>query len=289
MKLKPLVKWTGGKRRLLKHIIPMIPSKINTYVEPFIGGGAVFFDLQPSRAIINDFNPELINFYNMVKEDPQGLLDAVRRYLPKSSREEYLIIRGMDRNEDYFNLNNVEKAGRFYYLIRTSFNGKYTLNKDGYFNNSYGVTASKKHDPKIDEPILWGISKYFNEQDITIMNGDYKKTLEGLKSGDFVYFDPPYPGEDTTKSTINYTVGGFSEADQHELKAECDKLTDNGVKFLLSNSNHPLIFELYEGYNMKIVDIRYDVGGGESLRRTQEVLVSNYDEEQTTLNFEGKK
>ena len=241
--LAPILKWVGGKRQLLNTITPLIPKKTTTYVEPFVGGGAVLFDLQPKNAVINDLNEELMNVYRVVKNNPHELLKLLERHDELNSEAYYYKVRELDRSKNYINRSEVEKAARIIYLNKTCFNGLFRVNQAGQFNSPYG---RYKNPNIINKPAILAMSNYFNENKIKILEGDYKKALEGLNRDSFVYFDPPYMPISTSSSFTGYTENGFSEKNQIELKKECDKLNDKGIKFLLSNSDHPLIKELYE-------------------------------------------
>lgn len=274
--LAPILKWVGGKRQLLDTINPLIPKKITTYVEPFVGGGAVLFDLQPKKAIINDFNGELINVYRVVKENSHELLNLLEKHDELNSEEYYYKIRELDRTENYKVMSDVEKAARIIYLNKTCFNGLFRVNQSGQFNSPYG---KYKNPNIINKPAISAMSNYFNENNIKILEGDYKQALKGLRKGSFVYFDPPYMPISTSSSFTGYTENGFSEKDQIELKKECDKLNARGINFLLSNSNHPLIRELYKDYEIITVKARRSINSNGNKRgEINEVLVRNYDE-----------
>lgn len=273
--LTPILKWVGGKRQLLSEICPLIPKKITTYVEPFVGGGAVLFELQPKRAIINDFNKELINTYKVVKEDPHKLLEFLETHDKNNCEDYYYEIRSLDRSDDFEKMSNIEKAARIIYLNKTCFNGLYRVNQAGQFNSPYG---RYKNPNIINRPAVLAMSNYFNNNDIKIMQGDYREVLKDLTKGTFVYFDPPYLPISTSSSFTGYTEGGFDEKEQIELKKECDKLSAKGIKFMLSNSDHPTIRELYKNYNITTVQARRAINSkGNKRGEIKEVLVRNYD------------
>ncbi|MGI6743044.1 MAG: DNA adenine methylase [Eubacteriales bacterium] len=274
--LSPILKWVGGKRQLLDEIIPLIPKKITSYVEPFVGGGAVLFDLQPKKAIINDLNEELINVYRVVKENPDELLSLLEKHDELNSEEYYYAIRKLDRKDDYNSMSDVGKAARIIYLNKTCFNGLFRVNQAGQFNSPYG---RYKNPNIVNKPAILAMSKYFNNNDIKILNGDYKQALKNLRKGAFVYFDPPYLPVSTSSSFTGYTENGFSFKEQEELKKECDKLNDRGIRFLLSNSEHPSIRELYKNYDIITVKARRSINSmGDKRGEINEVLVRNYGE-----------
>ena len=260
---------------MLSEISPLLPKNITTYVEPFVGGGAVLFDLQPKKAVINDFNKELINTYKVVKESPNELLELLKIHDKNNCEDYYYEIRALDRTDDFESMSDVAKAARIIYLNKTCFNGLYRVNQAGQFNSPYG---KYKNPNIINEPAILAMSNYFNNNNIKIIQGDYKDALKNLRKGAFVYFDPPYMPISTSSSFTGYTEGGFGEKEQIELKKECDKLNARGIKFMISNSDHPLIRELYKDYYIKIVQARRSINSkGNKRGEINEVLVRNYE------------
>lgn len=275
IKLTPILKWVGGKKQLLSEITPLIPKKITTYVEPFIGSGAVLFNLQPKKAIINDLNKELINTYKVVKESPRELLELLKIHDKNNCEDYFYEIRALDRTNNFKNMNNIEKAARVIYLNKTCFNGLYRVNKAGLFNSPYG---KYKNPNIINESTILAMSNYFNNNNIKIIQGDYKNALKDLKKDTFVYLDPPYMPISTSSSFTNYTKTSFNEKEQIELKKECNKLDNKGIKFMLSNSDHPLIRELYKDFDIRIVKAKRSINSkGDSRGKINEILVKNYD------------
>lgn len=272
--LAPILKWVGGKRQLLNEITPLIPKRITTYVEPFLGGGAVLFNLQPKKAIINDFNKDLINVYRVVRDSPQELLDILKKHDKYNCEDYYYEIRALDRSENYTNMSNLEKAARIIYLNKTCYNGLFRVNQAGQFNSPYG---RYKNPNIVNEPVILAMSNYFKNNNIKIMEGDYRDALKNLRKGAFVYFDPPYMPISSSSSFTGYTENGFNEKDQIELKIECDKLNDRGINFMLSNSAHPYIIELYKDYEITLVKARRSINSkGNKRGEINEVLVRNY-------------
>ena len=277
--LSPILKWVGGKRQLLKDIVPMIPSDFSTYVEPFFGGGAVMFEIQPKKAIINDYNSELINVYNTVKNNPEELIEILKKHQENNSSEYFYSIRELDRvDEQYSLLTNTEKAARIIYLNKTCYNGLFRVNSSGQFNSPYG----KYKKPNIvNEDVVRTMSKYFNTNNVTVLNGDFKEALKGLRKGAFVYFDPPYMPISSSSSFTGYTEKGFNEEKQRELKNECDKLSAKGIKFLQSNSDCEFIRDLYKGYSIKTIKAKRAINSKGSARgEINEVLIYNYEYEE---------
>lgn len=272
---QPILKWAGGKRQLLDKIRSKIPGEVNRYYEPFIGGGALLFDYLPTRATINDYNNELVNVYLVIKENPNGLIEILEEHQKQHNKEYYYAIRNFDRDENKFaELSKVEKAARTIYLNKTCYNGLFRVSSKGYFNTPIGRYVN----PKIaDKENITSISRYFNENKIKILCGDFKTALETAKQGDFVYLDPPYQPMSKSSSFTEYTDVGFSFDDQVRLKKECDKLTRKGVKFLLSNSDSPIMHDLYNEYKKDIIPVKRFINCNcEKRTSITEILISNY-------------
>lgn len=274
----PVLKWVGGKRQLLKEILPLIPKDISAYYEPFVGGGAVLFALQPKKAIINDYNAELINVYQVIMNDHDNLIKILETHEEKNSSEFFYKIREIDRSYEYKNLTDVERAARIIYLNKTCYNGLYRVNQAGQFNSPYG----KYKNPNIvNSPAIKALHDYFINSNITITSGDYKDTLKEIKAKtrSFVYLDPPYYPLSSSSSFTGYTENGFDEEQQIELKNECVKLNKKGIKFLLSNSSCDFIEELYKNdFNIKIIKAKRVLNSdGNKRGEIDEVLISNYD------------
>nr|WP_297969161.1 DNA adenine methylase [uncultured Mogibacterium sp.] len=271
--LSPILKWVGGKRQLLSEIIPLIDESCDNYVEPFIGGGAVLFRLQPKKAIINDYNTELINVYRTVRDDLDGLVALLKKHEKYNSSDYYYEVRALDRTPDFDKMSNSEKAARIIYLNKTCYNGLYRVNSLGQFNSPYG----KYKNPNIvNEVVLRAISKYLNGNEISIRSGDYKDVLNDIEKNSFVYLDPPYVPISSSSSFTGYTEGGFGYDKQVELKEECDKLNSKGVHFLQSNSDCEEIRELYKAYRIKIVKANRAINSDAKKRgQINEVLIYN--------------
>ncbi len=273
--VSPILKWVGGKRQLLDSIEPLIPQ-CSTYYEPFIGGGAVLFSRQPDKAVINDSNPELINVYLTIKDEPEALIEKLKEHKVNSSEEYYYSIRALDRDKSIFeNMTNVERAARIIYLNKTCYNGLFRVNSSGEFNSPWGRYIN----PNItNETTIRALHTYFNKANITIKCGDYRDALRGIRKGAFVYFDPPYMPISSSASFTGYTAGGFGEQEQIALKEQCDALNAKGVKFLLSNSACPFIEELYKDYIIEHVNAKRTINANPEKRgEIEEVLVRNYE------------
>ena len=275
-KPKPFVKWVGGKRQLLRQFreLGLYPPEdfnpiTNTYYEPFVGGGAVFFDLLPKNAELSDLNNELVTTYNVIKNNVDKLIESLQKHI--YDKEYYLEVRAK-KVED---LSDVEVASRFIFLNRTGFNGLYRVNKSGQFNVPFG----RYNNPVIcDEDNLRRVSDAL--QDVTITHQDYKNVLKTAKSGDFIYLDPPYYPINATSSFTSYTAEGFLEKEQTELRDTFVKLHEKGCFVMLSNSDTPFINELYSGLDgitiNKITAGRAINSKGSGRGKITEVLVTNY-------------
>ena len=269
----PVLKWVGGKRQLLDTLKPLLPEKITTYCEPFVGGGALLFSLQPEVAYINDINPELMLVYKVIKENVNELLSELEKF--QNTAEEFYSVRDWDRDrEKYDALTDVQKAARVIFLNKTCYNGLYRVNNAGEFNSPFG---NYRNPNIVNEPGLRAVSAYFNLAEIHMTVADYKEVLEALPDDAFVYLDPPYDPVSETAAFTGYAKGGFSRADQIRLRECCDALTARGIKFMLSNSSTEFIREQYSAYNIDIVKAKRAVNSVGSKRgEVDEVVVRNY-------------
>lgn len=270
----PVLKWVGGKRQLLPEIRKYIPEKISIYYEPFVGGGAVLFDLQPKKAVINDNNKELINLYEVIKNDVDSLIENLKKH--KNENDYYYKIRDLDRNKEKYNqLTAVERASRILFLNKTCYNGLFRVNRAGEFNVPFG---RYKNPNIVNEITLKAVSNYFNKADITFKCGDFEEVVKGIRKGAFVYFDPPYYPISDSSSFTGYTKSGFDRGEQERLKKLCDRLNKRGIKFLLSNSASEFILDLYKDYKIQIVRAKRGINSKADKRgEVEEVLVRNYD------------
>jgi len=266
----PIVKWVGGKRQLMFELLKNMPKNYNRYFEPFIGGGALFFELQPYNAYISDMNEELINLYQVVRDNVDELIADLQKH--DISKEYFMEIRNIDRTNEYEYWSGVQKASRFIYLNRTCFNGMYRVNSQGQFNVPFG---HYKNPRILDENNLINCSNLLQKTEIK--HADFSEILKKVKKGDFVYFDPPYVPLNETSSFTSYTKDGFDLDMQLSLREVCDELDSMGVKFLLSNSDTKLVNELYENYNIKKVFASRQINANADGRgKITEVLVRNY-------------
>ena len=247
-----------------------MPKSYNRYFEPFIGGGALFFELQPENAYISDMNEELINLYSVVRDNVYELIADLNRH--EVSKEYFLEIRNLDRTDEYKNLSDMQRASRFIYLNRTCFNGLYRVNSQGQFNVPFG---NYKNPRIVDENNLLNCSELLKNTEIKC--ADFSEILTKVKKGDFVYFDPPYVPLNETSSFTSYTKDGFDMDMQFKLREACDELDSMGVMFMLSNSDTKFVNELYSNYEIKKVFASRAVNANaEGRGKITEVLVRNY-------------
>lgn len=273
-KLQPFTKWTGGKRQLLPVIKSLMPDNYNGYFEPFIGGGALFFDLAPEKAVINDFNSELVNCYLQIKERPLELIELLTEHQKNNSKDYFLDLRSVDRDGRIDTMTDVERAARIMYLLRVDFNGLYRVNAKNQFNAPYG---NYKNPKIVNSELILAISDYLNSKDITIMTGDFEKAVESVGTGDFVYFDPPYIPLSETSAFTSYTHEGFNYEVQVRLRDCVKRLDEKGAFVMLSNSSSPLVEELYKDFIVHKVDVTRTNGAKASSRgKISEIIVTNY-------------
>lgn len=269
----PVVKWVGGKRQLLDEITPLLPKHITSYCEPFLGGGAVLFSIQPTKAIVNDLNEDLIIVYEVIRDDVEALIESLKKH--KNTAEYFYAIRDTDRDkESYRSMSRVEKASRLIYLNKTCFNGLFRVNSSGEFNSPFG---HYKNPSIVNEPVLRAVNKYFNASNISFYSEDFAETLNRMGKGGFAYLDPPYDPVSDTASFTGYHKHGFDRNEQIRLKQCCDELTRRGVKFMLSNSATDFIKDLYKDYRVTVVKAKRAINSDASKRGAiEEVLITNY-------------
>jgi DNA adenine methylase len=235
--IEPILKWAGGKRSLIPKILPLLPPDYKTrrFHEPFFGGGALFFEIQPKSGSINDINKRLISFYQVVRDKPEELIITASQY--KYEKEEFYKLRERYNTPG---LSDVEDAALLLYLNKTAFNGLYRVNSRGQFNVPFGRYSN----PTIVDPRkIRKASKIF--ENIEIFHKDYSYIVDFAEQGDLVYFDPPYLPISKTANFTAYSSDGFGWKDQLRLRDVCIKLEKKGVFFVLSNS---YVEELVEEY-----------------------------------------
>lgn len=276
IKGKPFVKWAGGKRQILGELKKFMPLEYNCYYEPFVGGGALLFDLAPTRAVINDLNNELMNVYTVLKDEVKynKMCKLLNKYETNNSEEFYYEIRNKDRNSKNFNkLSDYSRAARTIYLNKTCFNGLYRVNSKNEFNVPYN---KKDKVNTYDGENLLTIHMYLNMNDIKILNTDFEEAVSGAEAGDFVYFDPPYDSE--SQIFTSYTQDGFGKEEQLRLSEVFKKLDAKGVYVMLSNHNTKYINELYSDYNIHVISAKRNINANGNKRgKVEEVIITNYE------------
>lgn len=274
--LSPFIKWVGGKRQLLPKLVEFMPQEpINTYYEPFIGGGAFLLRLAPTKAVINDFNPELAVTWQAVKENPIELYEKLYEHQEADTKEYYLDLRAADRDGRILKMSAVERAARFIYMNKAGYNGLWRVNSKGQNNVPYG--GHKKLN--LQGEGLQHVSDYLKANDVTILNGDYKDAVITADTGDFVYFDPPYIPVTLTASFTSYTTSEFGLIQQEQLRDTALALSKRGVKVMLSNADVPLIEELYADDIFKIHHVtamRFVNSKADGRGKVGEVIITTY-------------
>ena len=270
----PFVKWAGGKRQLLDKISERLPREYNNYYEPFIGGGAVLFELQPQNAIINDINASLINAYRIITDKPQEFIDNVKKLdldIIDGGKEYYYSIREQYNDKLMKEEFDVELASFFVFINKHCFNGLYRVNGKGLFNVPYN--NSKKE--SIDEEAIIATSKYLNS--VKILLGDFELACNDAKKGDFIFFDSPYAPLNPS-SFESYTKEGFDVESHERLAKLFDKLTKRGCYCMLTNHNTDFINDLYsnKGYRMDVVSVKRLINSDASKRTGEEIIICNY-------------
>lgn len=276
---KPFVKWAGGKSGLIASLIPFVPKNFNSYFEPFVGGGALFFYLKNQKILnskkiyINDKNSQLINAYKQIKINPHEILEELEILNKKHSEETFYRIRNLDRNSDFYSLSEVFKAARFIYLNKTCYNGLCRYNSKGHFNTPMGNYKN----PKIyDKELIFSVHKAL--KNVLITNNDFESALLKVKKGDFIYFDPPYFPLNKTSSFVNYT-DNFLAKEQIRLYELFKILDFEGVKVLQSNSNTQFIKELYKDFEIIEINSKRAINckGDRRGKITELIIKGNYE------------
>lgn len=270
----PFVKWAGGKRQLIPQIRERMPKKYANYYEPFVGGGAVIFDLLPANALINDINKALINTYRQICDIPENFIEAVDKLdkeMPEDGKEYYYSLRERYNDKLMKSEYDLELASLFVFINKHCFNGLYRVNGKGLFNVPYNNSRRTS----IDEEIIMETSKYL--KGVTIIDGDFEEACKNAKKGDFVFLDSPYAPLNPT-SFESYTKEGFDVESHKRLSRLYDNLTDRGCYCMLTNHNTQLINDLYgnKGYKIEVVSVKRMINSDASNRVGKEVIICNY-------------
>ena len=268
----PIVKWVGGKGRLLPQLSPLLPPGVELmrHVEPFVGGGAVFFGLRPARALLCDVNPALIDTYGAVRDEVDTLIEQLRALSADHDARAYYAVR--ERYNRGRKLPPAQRAAMFIYLNKTCFNGLHRVNQRGHFN----VPAGRYDNPRIlNEDALRAASAELARAELQCCG--FERLLAAAKPGDFVYLDPPYEPVSRTASFTAYAQDGFGRQDQMRLRDVFAALDRRGCKLMLSNSDVPFIRDLYERYDIARVSAARAINSDASKRGPVfEVVVRNY-------------
>jgi len=272
--IAPFVKWAGGKRQLIPQIRERMPEQFNNYYEPFVGGGAVIFELLPQNAVINDINRALINAYQMICDHPQEFLQEINRLdaeMWEDGKEYYYSLREHYNDKLMRDEFDVELAALFVFINKHCFNGLYRVNGKGLFNVPYNNSRRSS----VDEQSIMEISEYL--RNVTIISGDFEAACEGASAGDFVFIDSPYAPLNPT-SFESYTKEGFDIESHRRLANLFDELTARGCYCMLTNHNTELINELYgnKGYTIDVVSVKRMINSDASNRVGEEVIICNY-------------
>lgn len=274
--MKPVLKWAGGKRLLIPEILKYInKSEMEMYgyryFEPFVGGGAVCFELKIANSVINDTNKELTNVYTQIKENPDKLIELLKEHKDNYNSEYYEHIRALDRELDFHKQSAIFRASRFIFLNKTCYNGLYRVNSTGYFN----VPEGKYKNPDIvSEHKIHKLSKFFNEKNVIIRNLDFEESVNDAKNGDVVYFDPPYDYE--IDGFTAYSAAGFDREDLIRLKKVSDDLIKRGCKVIISNNDTSFVNELFKSKQYTINHIeanRFINCDGTNRKKVKEVII----------------
>ena len=276
LKGKPFVKWAGGKRQIIDKLKMYAPDEFNTYYEPFVGGGALLFELSPKKAVINDYNEELINVFNCIKDETKfnKMCNELNHHEANHSEEYYYEIRNKDRDKTKFKrMPDYKRSARTIYLNKACFNGLYRVNSKNEFNVPFNRKAKVN---TYDGQNLGIIHSYLNFSDVTLLNTDFEEAVKDAKKGDFIYFDPPYDSETSTFNS--YTENGFGKEEQVRLARVYKELDDKGCYVMLSNHNTTLIKELYKDFNIHVIEAKRNINAnGKKRGRVEEVIITNYE------------
>ena len=276
IKGKPFVKWAGGKRQIIDKLKKYVPEEFDTYYEPFVGGGALLFELSPKHAVINDSNEELMNVYRCLcnEEKFKKMCNVLNHYETSHSEEFFYEVRNKDRSKNTYNrLSDYTRAARTIYLNKACFNGLYRVNSKNEFNVPFGKKLKVN---TYEGSNLITVSNYLTMNDIKILSVDFEEAVKDAKKGDFIYFDPPY---DSDTSTFNsYTEEGFNKDEQRRLASVFKELDKRGCYVMLSNHNTLLVNELYKGYYFHIIEAKRNINAnGKKRGKVEEVIITNYE------------
>ena len=263
---KPVLKWAGGKSQMLGEIVARMPKSFHTYIEPFFGSGAVFFAIGAKHAIVSDSNPELVNLYKVISTDVEALIEILSTY--ENTEDVFYSIRALD----WETLPPIEAAARTIYLNKTCYNGLYRVNKKGQFNTPY---ANNKRSSYCDVDEIRKASEILKKAELIC--GDYHTVLKDrAQENDFIFLDPPYVPVSKYSDFKRYTKEQFGERDQRQLADDIHVLYEKGCKVMLTNSNTPLVHELYGKYHVEIFQTKRMINKDGRNRTGEDVIVTTY-------------
>lgn len=269
---QPFVKWAGGKRQLLDRIKARLPKHFNGYMEPFVGGGAVYFGLQPEKAIINDINESLINAYRQIQISPEEFVNVISehdRKIADAGKEYYYKVRELYNDKLMRAEYDMELAVLFVFLNKHCFNGLYRVNGSGLFNVPYNNSVKES----CSRENILAVSRSL--QKVCIKSGDFQDACELAKKDDFIFLDSPYAPLNPT-SFDSYTKEGFDIESHKRVAVVFRELTERGCYCMLTNHNTELINELYADFNKTVVDVRRMINSDAKNRVGKEIIITNY-------------
>lgn len=274
--MKPIIKWSGGKTWAIEYVRELITPEMleqGTYIEPFCGGAALAFALQPRKVILSDLNSELINMYQVIKCAPDELIDKLAWMELSHSPDYFYEVRAWDKLSDFSLQNPILRASRFIYLNKTCFNGLYRVNSKGYFNTPLGRSSSGKPIDITQADKIRKLNSYFTDErnSIDFVCADYLTTTAKAKPGDIVILDPPY----TQTNHTSYQKEGFTWEATEKLKAECDRLNALGCYVIIFNEATPEVKDLFKGYEIREVSVKRTVSCKGTGRSADEVIITN--------------
>lgn len=286
--MKPILKWAGSKLQLLAELKKYVTQELlkgNRYIEPFIGGGALAFDLEHPNTTIADLNPELTNLYNVVKKQPDLLIKELKKHQQmcccvNTATDWYYWVRAWDRDHDFWDRPEEEIAARTVYLNKTCFNGLYRVNSKGYFNSPIGRSSSGKIPDIVQEEAIRELHDFL--QTVDIKTGDYRTVVNDWKPDhtSVIFLDPPYVKDEDIKTDgfVGYTKEGWSVQDLEILKSECDYWSSLGAKIIITNNDTEFVRELFKDWKIHPVDVRRSINRDGANRKGKEIIITNYQE-----------
>jgi len=280
----PIVKWAGGKTRLLRQLLSRMPRTFGRYYEPFVGGGALFFALNPSKAALGDTNDALIETYQAVAENVQAVIDRLEIHKIEHGIDGHYYYEIRDLwNKRRRELDVIDRASVFLYLNKTCFNGLWRVRRDGGFN----VPKGDYKNPTIFDPASLRASAEVLAR-ARLVTGEYAATTADAVEGDFVYFDPPYDPVSKTSNFTSYTKDAFGKQQQTELAEHAQELSKRGVRVMLSNNDTPFVRSLYEDFHVDNVKCGRSINSNGSKRgAVDEVVITSYDPKKIAIRTEA--